>query len=214
MAEKFYCWPSWMPIPQRQGYAYEPTDRRSKTDMEVGSVIRVNFDTDENTLDCTLILNPVQSQWFEKFERDFLSQGARWFQMPIQTAGCIEMHTVRFAQRPKAGNLIGPKYTTYTLKLDLQKRDLKLCDEVVDLLLCVPPPHLFMSAANSRNFWMSLKKLKDPAWILYSFCPYIEGLLLCVSEYEFCQTAQALRQSMQQVIPSFNMPPFWNPQAA
>lgn len=195
-----------MPIAQRPNYSYEPTDRRSKTDMEVGSILRVNFDTDESTLDCNLILDAVQAQWFEKFERELLNQGARWFQMPIQIAGCIEWHTVRFASRPKAGNLIGPRHTTYTLKLDIQKRDLKLCAEVVELLLCIIPPHLVMAAENSRIFWMSLKKLKDPAWILYSFCPYIEGLLLCVSEYELCQTAQTLREAMHQVIPSFNMP--------
>lgn len=214
MADELYCWPSWMPVAQRPNYAYEPTDRRSKTEMEVGSVLRVNFDTDESTLDCTLILNSLQAQWFEKFERDWLNQGAKWFQMPIQIAGCIEWHTVRFAARPKAGNLIGPRYTTYTLKLDIQKRDLKLCDEVVDLMLCVSPAHLRLSSANARNFWMSLQKLKDPAWLLYFICPYLDGFLLCISEEELCQSSEYLRQSMQQIIPSFNMPPFWNPQAS
>lgn len=165
MAEKFYCWPSWMPVAQRPNYAYEPTDRRSKTEMEVGSVLRVNFDTDESTLDCTLILNSLQAQWFEKFERDFLSQGARWFQMPIQIAGCIEWHTVRFAQRPKAGNLIGPRYTTYTLKLDLQQRDLKMCDEVAALLLCVVPSEIINAADSAKAFWLSLKRLQVPNWI-------------------------------------------------
>ena len=166
MAEKFYCWPDWMPKAQRSSYAYEPTDRRSKTDMEVGSLIRVNYDTDESIIDCTLILDAVQSQWFEKFERDMLNQGTKWFQMPIQIAGCIEMHTVRFASRPKAGNLIGPRHTTYTLKLDLQKRDLKLCDEVLDLLLCVSPADLMGTVAKARDFWMSLKTLQKPTWIL------------------------------------------------
>lgn len=166
MAEKFYCWPSWMPIAQRPNYAYEPTDRRSKTDMEVGSVLRVNFDTDESTLDCNLICDVVQAQWFEKFERDMLNQGAKWFQMPIQIAGCIEWHTVRFAARPKAGNLIGPRHTTYTLKLDIQKRDLKLCTEVAELLLCITPIELVGTASRLRDFWMGLKTLQKPAWIV------------------------------------------------
>lgn len=163
--DRFYCWPKWMPRAQSNGYSYEPTDRRSKTDMEVGSVLRVNFDTDETTLDCTLILNAVQAQWFEKFERDFLSQGARWFQMPIQIANCIEWHTVRFASRPKAASLIGPFHTSYTLKLDVQKRDLKLCDEVVDLLLCLDPSEIKNSADYVKSFWLSLKRLQVPSWI-------------------------------------------------
>lgn len=163
--DKFYCWPDWMPKPQRNGYGYEPVDRRSKTDMEVGSVLRVNFDTDESTIDCTLVLNPIQAQWFEKFERDMLNQGAKWFQMPIWMAGCIETHTVRFAARPKAGNLIGARHTTYTLKLDLQKRDLKLCDEVLELLLCVNPADIVQTAQNLRLFWINLKTLQVPAWI-------------------------------------------------
>lgn len=166
MSEKFYCWPDWMPKAQSNGYGYEPTDRRAKTEMEVGSVLRVNFDTDETTLDCTLILNAVQSQWFEKFERNMLNQGAKWFQIPIQIAGCIERHTVRFAARPKAGNLIGPYHTTYTLKLDVQKRDLPICDEIMDLLLCVSPDELRKTARNLREFWMSLKKLQSPTWIV------------------------------------------------
>lgn len=165
MAEKFYCWPSWMPIAQRPNYSYEPTDRRSKTEMEVGSILRVNFDTDETTLDCTLILNTMQAQWFEKFERDMLNQGAKWFQMPIQIAGCIEWHTVRFAQRPKAGNLIGPRHTTYTLKLDIQQRDLKICDEVEELLFCLSPNEIFNAADYVRSFWLSLKRLQVPSWI-------------------------------------------------
>lgn len=166
MAEKLHCWPSWMPIAQRQNYAYEPADRRSKTEMEVGSILRVNFDTDESTVDCTLILNQLQAQWFEKFEQSLLNQGAKWFKMPIQTAGCIEMHTVRFSQRPKAGNLIGPKFTTYTLKLDLMKRDLKLCDEVVELLFCISPTDFTDTVSKARIFWMSLKSLKGASWIV------------------------------------------------
>lgn len=165
MAEKFFCWPAWMPVAQRPNYAYEPTDRRTKTDMEVGSILRVNYDTDETSLDCTLILNAVQAQWFEKFERDLLNQGSRWFQMPIQIAGCIEWHTVRFAARPKAGSLIGPRHTTYTLKLDVQQRDLKLCDEVLELLLCLAPDDIMSASDHARSFWLSLKRLQVPTWI-------------------------------------------------
>lgn len=162
---KFYCWPEWMPLVQQDDYGYEPTDRRSRTDMEVGSVLRVNYDSDETTLDCSLILDVEQSQWFEKFERNMLNQGAKWFQMPIQIAGCISRHTVRFASRPKI-KWKAPFYTTYAFKLDIQKRDLPICDEIMELLLCISPADLRQTVRNLRDFWMSLKKLQAPAWIV------------------------------------------------
>lgn len=206
MADKLYCWPDWMPKAQSNGYGYEPTDRRTKTDMEVGSVLRVNYDTDETSLDCTLVLNSVQAQWFEKFERDTLNQGAHWFQMPIQIAGCIEWHTVRFTSRPKAGSLIGPYHTTYTLKLDVQQRDLKLCDEVLELFLCVPPQDLLDAVKHSRDFWMGLKTLQKPEWIIAETCTYLYSFLDCVPEETLCVAGNGTASAMQNYIPSINLP--------
>lgn len=165
MAEKFYCWPKWLPKAQQSGYSYEPTDRRTRTDMEVGSVLRVNYDTDETTLNCMLILNAVQAQWFEKFERELINQGATWFQMPIQAGGCIEWHTVRFASRPKA-SIMAPHYTQYDLKLDLWRRELSICMELEELMLCLSPEEIRGAASECRTFWMSLKKLQAPTWVV------------------------------------------------
>lgn len=165
MAEKLFCWPRWMPLAQSNGYSYEPTDRRTKTDMEVGSVLRVNFDTDETTLDCSLILNVVQSQWFEVFERNLIRQGATWFEMPIQVAGCIEWHTVRFASQPKA-SWKGPIHTTYSFKLDIQKRNLDICPELAEFLLCFTPEELLEIHANVRYAYVNLKTLQKPTWIV------------------------------------------------
>lgn len=204
--DRTICWPDWMPKPQRSGYSYEPADRRSKTDMEIGSVLRVNFDTDETTLDCTLILNAVQAQWFEQFERHMLRQGAQWFRMPIQIAGCIEWHTVRFAARPKVGSLIGVTHATYTLRLDIDKRDLKICPEVIDLLICVSPQDITGAAANAGTFWMSLPPLQAPTWIYNIICPWLDGFLWCVPQDELCGTAQSVREAMQKVIPTINLP--------
>lgn len=151
-----YRWPDWMPKPQRPDYSYEPVDRRSKTDMEVGSVLRVDYDTDETTLNCTLILNRFQASWFEAFERGALHQGSQWFSMPLQTGGFIEWHTVRFAARPKAGKLIGTCYTTYTLQLELERREGPMCDELAKLLVCILPEELLESSAVVKDFTLSL----------------------------------------------------------
>lgn len=173
-----YCWPDWMPKPQRNGYSYEPADRRSKTDMEVGSVLRVNFDIDETTLTCTLILNRFQAAWFEAFERGTLHQGAQWFEMPIQTGGEINWHTVRMAARSKAGSLIGPCYTTYTLQLELDHRNLVISDELAEILICIAPEDLVESTKTVRNFVNALPLLQVPDFWIY-------GCLQRRLEYEY-----------------------------
>lgn len=197
--DRFYCWPDWMPKPQRNGYGYDVTDRRSRTDMEVGSLIRVNYDTDETTLDCTLVCNAVQSQWFEKFERCMLSQGSQWFQMPIMIAGCIEMHTVRFASRPKAGSIIGPYYTSYQLRLDVQERDLKLCQQLMDFMLCVSPKHIIGTSDNAQRFWLGLKCWRIPFWfceqyIEVAYCIFPDSIIdVSDSAYNFWVSLQNLQ---------------------
>lgn len=165
MADSLLVWPRWMPKPQRNGYGYDPVDRRERTEMEVGSVLRVKYDTDETTLNCTLILDQFQLAWFESFEHSVLSQGSQWFEMPIQTGGSIENHVVRMKTRPKYGQLIG-LYTTVTLQLDVEKRNL-ICGGLARLLMCMSPQeiitlhslvhtavHLSIPPLKIPEFWM------------------------------------------------------------
>jgi len=143
-------WPDWMPHPQQSGYSYEPADRRSRTDMEVGSLIRVNFDTDETTVNCSLVLNRTQAAWFEVFERSMLSQGSRWFEMPLQSGGQLEWHTVRFRSRPRAG-IVAPFHTSYSFSLEIEKRPDVLCPQIAGLLCCVSPQDVCATAENLRH---------------------------------------------------------------
>lgn len=145
-----YRWPEWMPKPQQKQYDYEPIDRRRRTDMEVGSLYRVEFDTDETRVNCVLILNRMQSAWFESFERDVLRQGTQWFEMPLQTSGQLEWHTARFATRPKAG-AYAPFHTQYSFTLELEKREDAICPGVVELLACIPPQELCEAAEMLRH---------------------------------------------------------------
>lgn len=165
MYEEINCWPSWMPKPQQSNYSYEPVDRRTRSEMEVGNIIRVNFDSDEATLNCNLILNRVQAQWFEVFEHNLQNQGATWFNMPIQIGGCIEWHKVRFSSRPKA-SIFAPLHTKYDFTLEIWKRDLILCPEVAQFLLCVTPDELLSTTDYARKFWMSLQKLQIPYFLI------------------------------------------------
>lgn len=133
MALGKYIWPDWMPHPQVNGYGIQPVDRRTKTDMEMGGIYRVEFDTDECTCQCSLVLDRDQAAWFETFERDVLKQGSVWFELPLWIGGQVKRHVVRMQDRPRAGELIG-LHTTYTLTLDVRERNLMSEDEAEGLL--------------------------------------------------------------------------------
>ena len=142
MSEILPCWPEWMPKPQRTGYGYEVTDRTQNTDMEIGGISRVEFDTDETTITCSMILcNRLELEFYEAFERDCLRQGTRWFQMPIWMTGKIEWYTCRFVCRPKVGGLIGCGYATVTMKLKIERREL-LDPDIVEVLMIFGPDGL------------------------------------------------------------------------
>lgn len=177
MGNDLFKWPYWMPLARQSGYGYEPADRRTRTDMEVGSVLRVNFDSDETTLTCSLVLNSFQAAWLEAFERGALRQGSQWFQMPLQAGGCIEWHTVRFASRPKAAS-VNALYTTYTLQLDLEKRELVMGDELAELLVCIAPEELIESVETVNSFVNGLLALQVPDFWIY-------GCLQRRLEYEY-----------------------------
>ena len=128
-------WPDWMPAPQQDSFTIQPEDRRLTSETEAGNIIRYQFDTDINVADCTLILNSVQSSWFEAFERDILAQGSIWFEFPLWIGGEVVYESCRFKTRPKAGSLIG-LHTTYTFSLYVSKRS-HLMDEIDAMLLCL-----------------------------------------------------------------------------
>lgn len=116
-------WPSWMPRPAQSGYDGSPVDRRIKTDMEMGSVIRVEFDTDETNINCEVMLTQIQSAFLESFERDLLRQGTTWFEMPILIGGIVKNHLVQFKDRPKQKGVYG-LHTVYSLSLNVSERKL------------------------------------------------------------------------------------------
>lgn len=206
MAEKrdLLRWPSWMPKPQRSGYKFNTVDRRQKTDMEVGSLYRVQFDTDECTCDCTVILNRVQSTWFENFEKNVLHQGARWFEIPLMSGGKIAMHTARFKTRPTMSEP-GPVFSTYNFTLDVDKRPQVLCCQLLDFFYCVSPQELCKSASMTRESMQEIiPSINLP-------CAEMVEFLGCVSEEELCETAADARDVTQVILPSMNLPEFHFP---
>ena len=140
------CYPDWMPKPQRAGYSYEPTDRTISSEMEIGTIRRVEFDTDETVISCTLLLkNCLERSFFEAFERDCLRQGCKWFMMPVEIAGEVEQYKARFRERPKLTQIIGKSAAKYSIVLEIDRRD--LMDPMLVHVLLLFGPTGFSSVA-------------------------------------------------------------------
>lgn len=143
MADEFR-WPDWMPAPQQDGFKVEPVDTRTTSDMEIGSVIREEFRTDQQVASGKLVLNQVQAAWFEGFEQRLLHQGSRWFQFPLWISGEIQYRLVRMQKRSYLGQVNG-LHSVYAVTLDVESRDL-LDDELLELLLYYSPEEIVWAA--------------------------------------------------------------------
>lgn len=135
-----YDWPAWMPVPQKAGYGMQPVDRRTKTDMEIGSRLRAEFDTDETTCTCKIILSDFEAGWLETFEHKVLAQGTIWITMPIWSAGTVSQHVVRFKDRPRLSEIRG-QHGVYEFSLDIAARNL-LSQDFAEVLIYYSPETL------------------------------------------------------------------------
>ena len=132
------AWPDSFPLPLQKDYAYAPHDRRAWAQMEVGNLARVEYATDETKISCTVLLNRTEWEQFRRFVRRDLKRGTRWFTMPLQSSGGIDIHTVRLRTLPKAGSFIA-RHLHVSFELDVWRRENSMCGWVTELLGCRPP---------------------------------------------------------------------------
>ncbi len=144
MADEYYRWPDWMPRPQQDGFKLEPVDTRTSSDMEIGSVIREEFHTDQLVASGKLLLDRVQAAWFEGFEQRLLHQGVRWFYFPLWVSGEIQYRLVRMQKRSCLGQTQGLD-SLYAVTLEVENREL-LDDELLELLLYYTPEEICWAA--------------------------------------------------------------------
>lgn len=136
-------WPLRPPVVD--GYGLDPADRRVTTEMEDGTVRRVEFDTDETVCRCSLFLGPDDAAWFEAFERDCLGQGSGWMIMPLWVGGRLTDHAVRFRERPKLASKTGG-WSTYSFSLDLSGRRGLMPLDLQEGLTAVSPEDLMAAS--------------------------------------------------------------------
>ena len=108
-----------MPVPQKDGYAAQTEDRRTKPDFGVFGELVDEFGMEESNIECSLLLDQVQTAWLESLEQELLRQGAEWFEMPLLSGREVTWHKVRMREHPSLGNLVGCQYTYAALKLEV-----------------------------------------------------------------------------------------------
>lgn len=137
LGQNYAFWPSeWMPAPQQDSFSFQPEDVRQTTETEVGAVVRPQFDTDILIADCTLVLNRMQSMWFESFEKA-VSLENLWFIFPIWYGGDIRDARCKIKDRPKW--TVEAYTTTYKFTILVSKRSFELTPCVAEMLSCWTP---------------------------------------------------------------------------
>ena len=130
-------WPSTMPKPLQSGFSMQPEDRRIASST-VGTSFQPGFGGDVCVAEVSLALNGAQAAWLEKFERDTLVQGAKWFSFPVWYAGEVHDELCRFKTRPKASSING-FHGIYQFSLYVRRRTDLMPDCMVKVFSCYPP---------------------------------------------------------------------------
>lgn len=132
------AWPDDFPLPLQDNYSYAPYDRRASAQMEVGNLRRVEYRTDETHFQCAVIMTREEVERLRRWVRRDLKRGTRWFLMPLQSAGHIDMHTARLKAMPKIAPFAG-LHMQVTLDLDVWRRENPMCSWITELFICRPP---------------------------------------------------------------------------
>jgi hypothetical protein len=156
-----YTWPDWMPKPQVSGYGIQPVDRRTKTDMEISGIFRVEFDTDVCQCSAKMRLDRDESAWFDAFEKSLLKQGSTWFDIPLWVSGEVKYCTVRFQDRPKVDGLYG-LHTDYSMALEVKERDTMPADVAEALLTFSAAALRYASNKLHKIMHVDVPKLQVP----------------------------------------------------
>lgn len=140
MTQELPQWPDWMPVPMLSGYGVEIIDRSVSTEMEIGTIKRVQFDSDETHIPVTIFLDALQRTWFQTWERDVLRHGCSWFEMPILIGEKLEKYRVQILGRPKLDSFTGapPHYCQATFTVQIERRKLWDCG-VMEIFKCLSP---------------------------------------------------------------------------
>lgn len=111
--------PDGLPPAIRGNYAFTPTNRIQRTEMDSGRARqRILFDSVPSFVTLTWVMTDSQAIFFDTWADQVA--GAGWFTIPIRSPNGFENTEVRFTQSPSGGELIGVDYWSYTAQVELR----------------------------------------------------------------------------------------------
>ena len=112
-------YPVGLPKPIRDDYAFSPTNRIRRTEMDSGRARqRIEFDSVPTYVPVTFIFTEPQARLFEAWADQVA--GADWWIFPLVSPLAHQDEQVRFTQSPSGGELIGVDIWKFTCQLEVR----------------------------------------------------------------------------------------------
>ncbi|WP_042851611.1 hypothetical protein [Providencia rettgeri] len=116
----------YLPLPQQEDYAFQPVSPLRRTKLSSGRARqrRVYTSTPTNLSVSWFFEKEQQTQLFEAWYRDALSDGAAWFMMKLQTPLGVELYKCRIMDTYEGPILVPPNYWKISATLELWEKPL------------------------------------------------------------------------------------------
>lgn len=115
------AYPAGLPLPLRDGFAYDPVNQITRTEMQSGRARqRVAFTKVPSFLPLVWLFDQLQAQFFESWALQVA--GAEWFTIRLQSPVGAQDLEVRFAESPRGPELIGLQHWRYTARVEVRER--------------------------------------------------------------------------------------------
>lgn len=113
----------YLPLAQRTGLGYQPVSPLLRTELTSGRARqRRKYTSTPTQAGVTWIFNDQQSQLFEAWFRDTLTDGVSWFNMRIRAAIGLDDYACRFTDIYQGPTLVALGYWQFTATLELWER--------------------------------------------------------------------------------------------
>jgi hypothetical protein len=116
-------YPTGLPYPSREGYGLQHVSPLQRTEMRSGRARqRRRFTSVPSEVQVSWLMTQEQAQIFEGFFRWGVTDGADWFNCPLQTPLGIQLYEARFTDVYDGPELVGVDYWRFTAQLEIRER--------------------------------------------------------------------------------------------
>jgi len=157
-------YPEGLPLAQRDGYAFNPTNNITRTEMQSGRARqRVEFEDAPDRLNLRWFFDALEAALFEAWVK---SVSAGWFEIPIVSPIGFETVTARFIEKPQGGELRGRYAWQFSATIEIEERE-KLDEDLLLLPDFILNAEIFDYGMNREwSLYVTYKLLTEDGFIL------------------------------------------------